>query len=113
MNKKYWIFCIVLILVGLQFSSCFLFSNTDNTVFLSETEFLKKVENDEVRLVIFVTNAGYAEVSLNNSTKDTPRFKIKYTDYQDLNEKIRLRKSDNHQVIIEDREERGSCLFPI
>ena len=111
MNKKYWIFCIVLIFVGLQFSSCFLFSS-NNTVLLSESEFLKKVENHEIKSVTFVTNTGYAEVKLNNSTKDTPSFIHYYSNYQDLNEKIRLKNPDNYQIIIEARAENRSCLFP-
>jgi len=111
MNKKYWIFCIVLIFVGLQFSSCFLFSS-NNTEFLSETEFLNKVENNEVKSVTFVTNSGYAEVVLNNSTKNTPSLNFRYSDIKDVKEQIRLRNSENQQIIISAREERGSCLFP-
>ena len=69
---------------------------------ISETEFLNKVENNEVKSVTFVTNAGYAEVEMNNSTKG---FNFRYSDIKYLKEQIRLRNSDNHQIIIDAKEE--------
>ena len=98
--KIYWIYGIIaLIFLGLQFSSV---NSTEN---ISETEFLNKVENNEVKSVTFVTNSGYAEVVLNNSTKNTPSLNFRYSDIKDVKEQIRLRNSDNHQIIIDSREE--------
>ena len=58
--KIYWIYGIIaLIFLGLQFTS------TNSAEEVSETEFLKKVENQEVKKVTFVTNSNYAEVELN------------------------------------------------
>ena len=80
-------------------------SSVNSTENISETEFLNKVENNEVKSVTFVTNAGYAEVELNNSTKNTPSLNFRYSDIKDVKEQIRLRNSDNHQIIIDSREE--------
>ena len=52
--KMYWIYGIIaLIFLGVQFTSV----NTSKSI--TETEFLNKVENNEVKSVTFVTNAGY------------------------------------------------------
>ena len=98
--KIYWIYGIItLFFLGLQFTSI------DSTKNISETEFLNKVENNEVKSVVFVTNAGYAEVELKNSTKNTPSLNFRYSDIKDVKEQIRLRNSDNHQIIIDSKEE--------
>ena len=101
--KIYWIYGIIaLFFLGMQFTSI------DSTKNISETEFLNKVENNEVKSVVFVTNAGYAEVELNNSTKNTPSLNFRYSDIKDVKEQIRLRNSDNHQIIID-----SNCVWVI
>ena len=98
-NKIYWIYGIIaLIFLGIQFSTI----NTSQSI--TETEFLNKVENNEVKSVTFVTNAGYAEVVLNNSTNSS-KLQFRYSDIKDVKEQIRLKNSDNYQIIIDSREE--------
>ena len=71
---------------------------------ITETEFLNKVENNEVKSVTFVTNAGYAEVELNNSINSS-KLRFRYSDIRDVKEQIRLKNSENYQIIIDSREE--------
>ena len=98
--KIYWIYGIIAILfLAINLTSL----RTTDTI--SETEFLNKVENNEVISVIFVTNAGYAEVELNNSTKDDPILRFRYSDIKDVKEQIRLLKSDDHRIDISSKEE--------
>ena len=94
--KIYWIYgLIALIFLGLQFSSI------KQTEDVSETEFLKKIENQEVRSVMFVTNSGYAEVELNNGSS----INFRYSDITDVKEQIRKRENENYEVDIDSREE--------
>ena len=103
--KIYWIYGIIAILfLAINLTSL----RTTDTI--SETEFLNKVENNEVISVIFVTNAGYAEVELNNSTKDDPILRFRYSDIKDVKEQIRLLKSDDHQIDIDSKEENTKIL---
>ena len=96
-SKIYWIYGIIaLIFLGIQFTSI----NTSQSI--TETEFLNKVENNEVKSVTFVTNAGYAEVELNNSTNSS-KLQFRYSDIKDVKEQIRLKNSDNYQIIIDSR----------
>ena len=89
-SKIYWIYGIIaLIFLGIQFSSI----NTSQSI--TETEFLNKVENNEVKSVTFVTNAGYAEVELNNSSNSS-KLQFRYSDIKDVKEQIRLKNSDNY-----------------
>ena len=98
-SKIYWIYGIIaIIFLGIQFTSV----NTSQSI--TETEFLNKVENNEVKSVTFVTNAGYAEVELNNSTNSS-KLQFRYSDIKDVKEQIRLKNSDNYQIIIDSREE--------
>ena len=98
-NKIYWIYGIMLLIfLGIQFTSV----NTSQSI--TETEFLNKVENNEVKSVTFVTNSGYAEVELNNSTNSS-KLQFRYSDIKDVKEQIRLKNSDNYQIIIDSREE--------
>ena len=98
--KIYWIYGIIaLIFLGLQFTSI---NPSEN---ITETEFLNKVENNEVKSVTFVTNAGYAEVELNNNSSNTPKLQFRYSDIKDVKEQIRLKNSDDYQIIIDSREE--------
>ena len=97
--KMYWIYGIIaLIFLGVQFTSV----NTSKSI--TETEFLNKVENNEVKSVTFVTNAGYAEVVLNNNTNSS-KLRFRYSDIRDVKEQIRLKNSENYQIIIDSREE--------
>ena len=97
--KMYWIYGILaLIFLGIQFTSV----NTSKSI--TETEFLNKVENNEVKSVTFVTNAGYAEVVLNNNTNSS-KLRFRYSDIRDVKEQIRLKNSENYQIIIDSREE--------
>ena len=98
-SKIYWIYAVIaIIFLGIQFTSV----NTSQSI--TETEFLNKVENNEVKSVTFVTNAGYAEVELNNSTNSS-KLQFRYSDIKDVKEQIRLKNSDNYQIIIDSREE--------
>ena len=98
-SKIYWIYGIIaLIFLGIQFTSI----NTSQSI--TETEFLNKVENNEIKSVTFVTNAGYAEVELNNNTNSS-KLQFRYSDIKDVKEQIRLKNSDNYQIIIDSREE--------
>jgi cell division protease FtsH len=98
--KIYWIYGIIAILfLAINFTSL----RTTDTI--SETEFLNKVENNEVISVIFVTNAGYAEVELNNSTKDAPILRFRYSDIKDVKEQIRSKQSNDQQIDIDSKEE--------
>ena len=98
-SKIYWVYGIIaLIFLVIQFSSV----NTSQSI--TETEFLNKVENNEVKSVTFVTNAGYAEVELNNSTNSS-KLQFRYSDIKDVKEQIRLKNSENYQIIIDSREE--------
>jgi len=97
--KMYWLYGIIaLIFLGVQFTSV----NTSKSI--TETEFLNKVENNEVKSVTFVTNAGYAEVELNNNTNSS-KLRFRYSDIRDVKEQIRLKNSENYQIIIDSREE--------
>ncbi len=97
--KMYWLYGIIaLIFLGVQFTSV----NTSKSI--TETEFLNKVENNEVKSVTFVTNAGYAEVELNNTTNSS-KLRFRYSDIRDVKEQIRLKNSENYQIIIDSREE--------
>ena len=97
--KMYWIYGIIaLIFLGVQFTSV----NTSKSI--TETEFLNKVENNEVKSVTFVTNAGYAEVVLNNNSNSS-KLRFRYSDIRDVKEQIRLKNSENYQIIIDSREE--------
>ena len=98
--KIYWIYGIIaLIFLGLQFTSM------QPTESISETEFLNKVENNEVKSVTFVTNSGYAEVELLNSSNNSKLLSFRYSDIKDVKEQIRLRNTDNHEIIIDSKEE--------
>ena len=97
--KMYWIYGVIaVIFLGIQFTSV----NTSKSI--TETEFLNKVENNEVKSVTFVTNAGYAEVELNNSINSS-KLRFRYSDIRDVKEQIRLKNSENYQIIIDSREE--------
>ena len=97
--KMYWIYAVIaVIFLGIQFTSV----NTSKSI--TETEFLNKVENNEVKSVTFVTNAGYAEVELNNSINSS-KLRFRYSDIRDVKEQIRLKNSENYQIIIDSREE--------
>ena len=61
---------------------------------------MNKVENNEVKSVTFVTNAGYAEVVLNNNTNSS-KLRFRYSDIRDVKEQIRLKNSENYQIIIQ------------
>ena len=98
--KIYWIYGIIaIIFIGLQLTSINPYEN------ITETEFLNKVENNEVKSVTFVTNAGYAEVELNNNTSNTSKLHFRYSDIKDVKEQIRLKNSDDYQIIIDSKEE--------
>ncbi len=98
--KIYWIYGIIaIIFLGLQLTSI---KSSEN---ITETEFLNKVENNDVKSVTFVTNAGYAEVELINNPSNTPQLHFRYSDIKDVKEQIRLKNSDNYQIIIDSREE--------
>ncbi|MGY8987144.1 MAG: ATP-dependent zinc metalloprotease FtsH [Flavobacteriales bacterium] len=98
--KIYWIYGIIaLIFLGLQFTSM------QPTESISETKFLNKVENNEVKSVTFVTNSGYAEVELLNSSNNSKLLSFRYSDIKDVKEQIRLRNTDNHEIIIDSKEE--------
>ena len=98
-SKIYWVYGIIaLIFLVIQFSS------VNSSQSITETEFLNKVENNEVKSVTFVTNAGYAEVELNNSTNSS-KLQFRYSDIKDVKEQIRLKNSENYQIIIDSREE--------
>ncbi len=102
--KIYWIYGIIaLIFLGLQFTS------TNSAKEISETEFFKKVENQEIRKVIFVTNSNYAEVELNNSKENVPELTFIVTDIKDIKEQIREKQTNDYVVEIGAREE--SKLF--
>ena len=74
---------MLIIFLGIQFTSV----NTSQSI--TETEFLNKVENNEVKSVTFVTN-GYVEVELNNSTNSS-KLQFRYSDIKDVKEQIRLK----------------------
>ena len=94
--KIYWIYGIIaIIFLGLQLTSI---NPSEN---ITETEFLNKVENNDVKSVTFVTNAGYAEVELINNAANTPKLHFRYSDIKDVKEQIRLKNSDDYQIIID------------
>ena len=102
--KIYWIYGIIaLIFLALQFSSA------NSAEEISETEFFKKVENQDVKKVTFVTNANYAEVELKNSTEKVPKMIFIVTDMKDIKEQIREKQTNDYVVEIGAREE--SKLF--
>ena len=112
--KIYWIYGIIaIIFLGLQLTSI---NPSEN---ITETEFLNKVENNDVKSVTFVTNAGYAEVELINNASNTPKLHFRYSDIKDVKEQIRLKNSDDYQIIIDSREENRmfgeilSWIFPL
>ena len=82
-----------------------LFSCGEKVKYISETEFLNKAENNEVISVTFVINAEYAEVELNNSTKDAPILRFRYSDIKDVKEKMRSKQSNDQQIDINAKEE--------
>ena len=82
-----------------------LFSCGEKVKYISETEFLNKVENNEVISVTFVTNAEYAEVELNNSTKDAPILRFRYSDIKDVKEQIGSKQSNDQKIDINAKEE--------
>tara|TARA_B000000532_G_scaffold244071_1_gene242259 strand:+ start:7843 stop:9762 length:1920 start_codon:yes stop_codon:yes gene_type:complete len=99
MGKIYWIYGIIaIIFLGIQFNS----ANPSQSI--TETEFLNKVENNEVKSVTFVTNAGYAEVELNNSTNSS-KLQFRYSDIRYIREQIDLKNPDNYKIEIKNKEE--------
>ena len=102
--KIYWIYGIIaLIFLGLNFGSI------PSPKEITETEFLKKVENQEVKKVTFVTNSNYAEVELNNISEKAPKLIFIVTDIKDIKEQIREKQTNDYVVEIGAREE--SKLF--
>ena len=98
--KMYWIYGIIaLIFLAINFMSL----GAAETI--SETEFLKKVEENEVESVTFVTNAGYAEVKLKNSTENNSVLSFRYSDIKDVKEQIRSKQSNDQQIDINSKEE--------
>ena len=63
------------------------------------------MENNEVKSVTFVTNSGYAEVELLNSSNNSKLLSFRYSDIKDVKEQIRLRNTDDHEIIIDSKEE--------
>ena len=72
---------------------------------ITETEFLNKVENNDVKSVTFVTNAGYAEVELRNREDFPPHLKFRLSDIKDIKEQIRLKQTNDYKIEIDSREE--------
>lgn len=102
--KIYWIYGIIaLIFLGLNFGS--IASQKE----ITETEFLKKVENQEVKKVTFVTNSNYAEIELKNISEKAPKLIFTVTDIKDIKEQIREKQTNDYVVEIGAREE--SKLF--
>ena len=99
MKKLLLLLTLLLILLVLQFTSI---NPSEN---ITQTEFLNKVENNDVKSVTFVTDAGYAEVELINNASNTPKLHFRYSDIKDVKEQIRLKNSDDYQIIIDSREE--------
>ena len=81
-NKIYWIYGgIALIFLLLNFGSTW-----QNEEKITKSEFLQKIESNEVKSVTFITNSGYAIVELINS--DNKKRTFKYGDYKYINEQI-------------------------
>ena len=99
-SKIYWIYAIIaLIFVLINLSS------VTTVEEISETEFFNKVENNEIKKVIFVTNAGYAEVELRNREDFPPHLKFRLSDIKDIKEQIRLKQTNDYKIEIDSREE--------
>ena len=99
-SKIYWIYAIIaLIFVLINLSS------VTTVEEISETEFFNKVENNEIKKVIFVTNAGYAEVELRNREDFPPHLKFRLSDIKDIKEQIRLKQTNDYTIEIDSREE--------
>ena len=105
-NKIYWIYGgIALIFLLLNFGSTW-----QNEEKITKSEFLQKVESNEVKSVTFITNSGYAIVELINS--DNKKRTFKYGDYKYINEqidKIEEKTNQDQKIIREDEVE--SKLF--
>ena len=99
-SKIYWIYAIIaLIFVLINLSS------VTTVEEISETEFFNKIENNEIKKVIFVTNAGYAEVELRNREDFPPHLKFRLIDIKDIKEQIRLKQTNDYKIEIDSREE--------
>ena len=99
-SKIYWIYAIIaLIFVLINLSS------VTTVEEISETEFFNKVENNEIKKVIFVTNAGYAEVELRNREDFPPHLKFRLSDIKYIKEQIRLKQTNDYKIEIDSREE--------
>ena len=56
---------------------------------ISETEFLDKLRNNDIKKVTFVTNTGLAEIDVVNNSGKEPHFSFNYGgDTEYLNNKI-------------------------
>ena len=66
---------------------------------ITETAFLKAVEDQKVKKVIFVTNSNYAEIELNDSTEKAPQQTFKFTEIKDVKEQIREKETDDYKVV--------------
>ena len=82
--KIYWIYGIIaLIFFGLQFAS------VNSAEEITQTEFLDKLRNNDIKKVTFVTNTGLAEIDVINNSAQTPHFSFNYGgDSEYLNNKI-------------------------
>ena len=95
----YWIYGIIaIIFFAMNLPS---FNSTEK---ITETSLLSKIENREVKKIIFVekpngTTTGEVEL-INKSTKP-PHLLVHVTDVKDLKEQIRLKESDGYEVEID------------
>ena len=81
--RMYWIYGIIaLIFLGLQFNSI------DQLKEIDESEFLKKVEDNQVESVHFWKNIGEAEVYLKDNSLEKPDMMFSWGSYEDIIEKI-------------------------
>ena len=105
-NKIYWIYGgIALIFLLLNFGSTW-----QNEEKITKSEFLQKVESNEVKSVTFITNSGYAIVELINS--DNKKRTFKYGDYKYINEQIdKIEEKTNQEQKIIREDEVESKLF--
>ena len=94
-NKIYWIYGIIaIIFLGLQFNS----SNHGNEI--NESEFLKKLSNNEIKSITFLRNVGRAEIEVTSQTQRPPHYYFMYGDLQYLINKIDELEIDNSTPII-------------
>ncbi len=95
----YWIYGIIaIIFFAMNLPS---FNSTEK---ITETSLLSKIENREVKKIIFVEKSNgttTGEVELINKSTKPPHLLVHVTDVKDLKEQIRLKESDGYEVEID------------